>query len=132
MLNPRPQAAPSAVGDVLAADALDRLRELDPQGAGQLLQRVFGAFQASIARLLPQLREASAAGDLASVNLVAHTLKSSSASIGATSLAQICGEIESMIRLHQTGNLAARVDAMCAEVEVVSQALSRFVDANRP
>ena len=130
MLNP---AAPASA-DVLDAGALARLRELDPSGANQLLQRVLSAFETSVARLVPQVREACAAGDLGGVRHVAHTLKSSSASIGATALAQICGEIESLIRLEHEADslllsLAPRVEALCAEVEVVQQALGHLLDA---
>jgi CheY-like chemotaxis protein len=118
--------APSS--DVLDAAALDRLRELDPKGENQLLQRVLTAFQTSIARLVPQVQAASANGDLAGVRHVAHTLKSSSASIGAVKLAQLCGEIESMIRLEKVDSLAPRVAAMCAEIDTVLQALKQLLD----
>jgi HPt (histidine-containing phosphotransfer) domain-containing protein len=124
MLNP---AAP-ARADVLDAGALARLRELDPVGANHLLQRVLTAFQSSVARLVPQAREACAAGDLGGVRHVAHTLKSSSASIGATALAQMCGEIESMIRLDQADTLGPRVEAMCAEIDTVLHALQQLLD----
>jgi HPt (histidine-containing phosphotransfer) domain-containing protein len=122
-------AAPAP--DVLDAAALDRLRELDPKGENQLLQRVLTAFQTSIARLVPQVRDASATGDLAGVRHVAHTLKSSSASIGALKLAQMCGEIESMIRLDKVESLAPRVEAMCAEIDTVLQALKQLLDGKK-
>jgi HPt (histidine-containing phosphotransfer) domain-containing protein len=119
-------AAP--VVEVLDSAALDRLRELDPKGENHLLQRVLTAFQTSIARLVPQVLAASAAGDLGGVRHVAHTLKSSSASIGAMKLAQMCGDIESMIRLDKVDALSPRVDAMCAEIETVLQALKHLLD----
>ncbi len=119
-------AAPAP--EVLDAAALERLRELDPKGENQLLQRVLSAFQTSIARLVPQVREASAADDLTGVRHVAHTLKSSSASIGAMKLAQMCGEIESMIRLDKVESLVPRVDAMCVEIDTVLQALRQLLD----
>ena len=114
--------------DVLDAGALDRLRELDPKGENQLLQRVLTAFQTSTARLVPQVRAACTAGDLNGVRHVAHTLKSSSASIGALRLAQLCSELESMIRLGKPESLPERVEAMCAEVETVLQALRHLLD----
>jgi len=134
-----PPAAEPAAGagsvmpssDVLDTEALDRLRELDPKGENQLLQRVLTAFQTSIARLVPQVRDASVNGDLAGVRHVAHTLKSSSASIGATKLAQMCGEIESMIRLEKVESLEPRVAAMCAEIDTVLQALKQLLDDKR-
>jgi HPt (histidine-containing phosphotransfer) domain-containing protein len=55
---------------------------------------VLRAFQASIGRLGPQLEAARRNTDRAMIRLVAHTLKSSSASIGALTLADLCARIE--------------------------------------
>jgi signal transduction histidine kinase/CheY-like chemotaxis protein/HPt (histidine-containing phosphotransfer) domain-containing protein len=120
---------PSGLEDVLDADALQRLRELDPKGENQLLPRVMKAFESSAGRMLPQLQDASRAGDHAGVRHVAHTLKSSSASIGAIKLSQLCADIETRIRTGQLDNLGERLDAMCAEAEIVLQALKRLPDA---
>ncbi len=121
-------AAPAPVSAVLDEQALARLRELDPRGANHLLERVLKAFETSVARLLPQLQEAHRLGDLAGIRHVAHTLKSSSASIGAIKLSQQCADIETMIRLEKIEDLDARVDAMCAEVGIVLQALRSLMD----
>ncbi|HEX7440556.1 MAG TPA: Hpt domain-containing protein [Caldimonas sp.] len=111
---------------VLDAEALRRLRELDPTGANRLLERVFEAFEASVVRLLPQMHAAHKAGDHAGVRHVVHTLKSSSASIGAIKLSQLCAEIEGMIRLDNFEGLAARIDRMDHETAVVLQALKQL------
>ena len=90
--------AESAVAQqgVLNPEAIRRLRELDPTGESQLLSRVFQAFETSLNRLLPQLEQARTTADAASVRLVAHTLKSSSATIGAAQLSKVCAEVEAM------------------------------------
>jgi len=108
---------------VLDAQALERLRELDPTGQNKLLERVFKAFEASIARLMPQLDAAGAGEDWQTVRQVAHTLKSSSASIGAIKLSGLCADIESMVRQAQVQGLHERLDAMRAEVANVLAAL---------
>ena len=127
---PLPDPAPPAGADaVLDATALDRLRELDPKGENQLLARVSRAFETSAARLVPQMQEARRAGDTAGVRHVAHTLKSSSASIGALKLSQQCAELEAAIRGERLDDLDARVDAVSAEIEIVLQALKRLLGA---
>jgi signal transduction histidine kinase/DNA-binding response OmpR family regulator len=126
---PSAAAAPVAsAAPVLDEVALARLRELDPKGENKLIERVMRAFETSVARLLPQLEESRRAGDRAGIRHVAHTLKSSSASIGAIKLSQLCADIEAMIRLDKADGLDARVDAMCAEVEIVLQALRDLLD----
>jgi PAS domain S-box-containing protein len=121
----------AAADSVLDASALERLRELDPKGENQLLSRVIKAFESSAARLMPQLHDAERAGDHAGVRHVAHTLKSSSASIGAIKLSQLCAEIETMVRTERVENLDVRLGAMRAEVEIVLQALKRLLDATK-
>ena len=108
----------------LDAQALARLQELDPNGANKLLERVIAAYVKSLERLLPEL--ANARGDRLDLNLVrhvTHTLKSSSASLGALALAECCAEIETMARIGQTDGLEPLLDGMLAQVIQVRQAL---------
>jgi len=109
---------------VLDSAALARLIELDPKGENQLLERVLKAFQASVARLRPQAEAARLVGDQATLRLFAHTLKSSSASIGALQLSQLCAQVEATIRTEsgeglesQLGRLGAELDGVLAAVE---------------
>jgi HPt (histidine-containing phosphotransfer) domain-containing protein len=117
-------SAASAHAAVLDADALERLRELDPLGKSRLLERVLRAFEASATRLARQFGEARAAGDMQSIRHVVHTLKSSSASIGAVSLARLCAEIEAAIRVEAFATLPERLDAMDRELAAVLQAVT--------
>ena len=114
----------SARTAVLDADALERLRELDPQGKSRLLERVLRAFESSASRLARQFREARAADDMQGIRHVVHTLKSSSASIGALVLARLCAEIETSIRAEAFAALPERLDAMDRELAAVLQAVS--------
>ena len=114
---------PTRPPTLLDAAALQRLRELDPKGQNQLLERVLNAFEASVSRLVPQLLQARAAADSAAVRHVAHTLKSSSASIGALTLSQMCADIEAMIRNDKVLGLDERVALMHGEIASVRLAL---------
>lgn len=108
---------------VLDAAALARLTELDPTGASRLLERVLQAFQTSAARLRPQFDAARRADDRAAIRLVAHTLKSSSASIGALDLSQLCAQVETAIRLDADADLAAPLEALGAALDSALQAI---------
>ena len=114
-----------AGGEVLDPVALARLRELDPKGENQLVERVLKAFQTSAARLLPQLQAARQTNDRTTVRLVAHTLKSSSASIGAMALSQLCGELETMIRNETGDDIEPSVVAMTAALDGALRAIER-------
>ena len=109
---------------VLDADALARLRDLDPTGKTHLVERVLKAFETSSTRLGLQFKEARESGDMQGIRHVVHTLKSSSASIGALALARICAEIETSIRTGAFDDLPPRLDAMDRELADVLQAVT--------
>ncbi len=114
---------------VLDPEALARLRELDPDGQSKLLSRVAGAFGTSVARLLPQMKTAADARDMAAIRHVAHTLKSSSASIGAVKLSRLCADIESMSREGRVEGLPDAIAAFNSEVTAVLDALKPMLES---
>ena len=103
---------------VLDAQALARLAALDPGGAAGLVVRVLGTYRQSLGRLLEQLQVARSEFDLQGQRHVAHTLKSSSASVGALALSALCAEAEGRLRDGATAGsegLDALLDALAAE-----------------
>ena len=79
-------AVPPATLDAGGAGPPARARPRRPHG---VVQRVLETFEASLARLLGQLRAERERGDPAVVAGIAHTLKSSSASVGALALSRL-------------------------------------------
>jgi len=120
-------SAPGVPPVTLDATALARLRELDPDGRHCVVVRVLEAFEASLGRLLGQLREEPDAGDAAVVAGIAHTLKSSSASVGALALSARCAEIERRLREGADGDLQADVQRLLAEGEAALRAVGSML-----
>lgn len=114
---------------LLDPEAIRRLRELDPSGGNKLLERVVAAFSASLDRLLPDLARARAGSelDLTAIRHVSHTLKSSSASLGAMSLSQRCADIEALARDGRTEGLSEQLDAMLQDIQQVRAALAALL-----
>ena len=100
-------------------EALRRLKELDPKGDNRLFERVASAFETSVGRLMPQFEDAIRQQDMQGILHVAHTLKSSSASIGALKLSQMCAEIETMIRRQTGEDLSTHLSDIPQEVDRV-------------
>ena len=123
-----PATAQPPGAELFDADALRRLRDLDPRGENRLFERVSKAFEASASRLLPQLEEAIRVNDRAAIVHVAHTLKSSSASIGALKLSHLCAEIETMIRRQSEEDMSERLRAVPVEVEHVLVGLRALLE----
>ena len=115
----------TATGPVLDAACMAELRALDPDGKAQLVKRVLATYQASLAKLVDQLRAAQAEQGWDQVSRVAHTLKSSSASIGALALSALCADIERLLRAGDNQSAAALLDRFHAEVARVDAAVGQ-------
>lgn len=108
---------------VLDAQALAGLSMLDPTGANRLVHRVLSTYQASLGRLMQQMAEARERADHAAVRLAAHTLKSSSASIGALELSRLCASAEQAVREGQLDAVPSLVQDLQTEARRVEQAV---------
>lgn len=131
-LTARPSASTSASTSaatpvVLDAQALARLNKLDPSGSGQLFVRVMSTYRKSLARLSGELAAARQPFDPDSMRMAAHTLKSSSASVGALGLAQLCGSAETALREGRFESLPAILDALLAQARQVELAVHQLL-----
>ncbi len=118
----------TAGGPVLDAAAMAELRALDPDGKAQLVKRVLATYQASLARLVDQLAQARTDGAWDQVSRVAHTLKSSSASIGALGLSAVCADIERLLRAGDDAGALPLLDRFKVEVGRVEVAVRQALE----
>ncbi len=110
--------------DVLDTASLNRLRELDPGERNGLLQRVLRTYTQSLERMLVQWREARAAADANAMRVIAHTLKSSSASVGALELSALCTDVEARLRDQRLQGVEAQFDAVAVEAQRILAGLT--------
>jgi len=115
----------NAARPVLDAACMAELRALDPDGKAQLVKRVLIAYQSSLVKLVEQLRTARGSDEWAQVSRVAHTLKSSSASVGALALSALCADIERLLRADDRAGAQRLLERFHAEVERVDQAVGQ-------
>lgn len=94
-MNPPAQPLPDSRLDPVA---IGRLQALDPDGRNGVVRRVLATFEGSLARQLGDLRAELGRCDAAIVSGIAHTLKSSSASVGALRMAAACEDVERRTR----------------------------------
>lgn len=114
---------------MLDGAALARLAELDPKGQAGLVTRVISTYTQSLARLLAELARARGVNDVEVLRHVAHTLKSSSASVGALQLSRLCADVERRVADRRTEELDAQLEAMAREGDRVLAALTRHAAA---
>jgi PAS domain S-box-containing protein len=94
-------------------NALQTLRSLQHLGKPDLLERVIRIYLEDSLRLLEELRDARNKGDAALMKRQAHSLKSSSANVGAMRLSQLCRELERL----EPDQAAGRTQGILSQIE---------------
>jgi CheY-like chemotaxis protein len=100
--NDRPPAAseiPAAVpAVVLDAETIAGIRALGRSASNDFLARVVARYVQDTPQLMERMRAAMQSTDAGALRLAAHTLKSSSATVGAKAAAAFCKELETLGR----------------------------------
>jgi CheY-like chemotaxis protein/HPt (histidine-containing phosphotransfer) domain-containing protein len=113
-------AAPSR----LDPQALSGLRALEEQGSPGLVSKVVASYVESSGKLLRAIEEAVSAGDAAGMTSAAHTLKSSSAQVGASRLSSLCRELEAQGRAGAMDLAGPMLDEISIELAAVHNDLA--------
>jgi CheY-like chemotaxis protein/HPt (histidine-containing phosphotransfer) domain-containing protein len=79
---------------ILDVAVLDEIRALQSPGRPNILHKVINHYIEDTPKLLASLHEALAKGDAQALQLTAHSLKSSSANVGAVQLSSLSNELE--------------------------------------
>jgi signal transduction histidine kinase/CheY-like chemotaxis protein/HPt (histidine-containing phosphotransfer) domain-containing protein len=111
----------------LDESALANIRALQRPGAPDLLLRVVDLYLASAPKLIKQMHAALVQSDAPAIMRAAHTLKSSSANLGARHLADLCKTLEACSRKGNIDPAAAMLAQLQAEYVRTADALTAEV-----
>jgi HPt (histidine-containing phosphotransfer) domain-containing protein len=115
---------PDAADSVLDQPTLEALFE-SVGGDAEFFAELIDTYVADAPVQVDSLRAALEAGDVEALVRPAHTLKSSSASLGAMGLAEQCRQLEHAARGGSLDGAAGAVEAVAAEVDRVAAALEQ-------
>ncbi|MGZ8315121.1 MAG: response regulator [Telluria sp.] len=126
---PAPVPAPMPVErDVINRHALENIRALSKDRGDALVHKVVAAYVGDTPQHLQALRRAIAAFDANNLRKTAHSLKSSSANVGAETLAQMCKEMETLGRTETTEGASGILTDMELEFQAVRHSLSAILE----
>ena len=108
--------------------ALENIRALSASNGDALLERVLQAYLEDTPGHLRTIKAAIDSGSTVQIRKAAHSLKSSSANVGADALAQRCREMEQLGRNDTTAGAAALLDEMERSFQAVRQALGAILE----
>ncbi len=109
--------------------ALDRLRRF---GGGKLLRDMIALFLVAAPERLAAARSATAAANVSGAELALHSLKSSSAQLGAMRMHHLCDEGERRTRDGSLVGVPALIDEMEQEFARVREWLTNARDEGTP
>lgn len=120
---PPPRPAAPSIFPVLDHSMLDELQEI----AGDETARIVGLFLEDAPRLIARLESASTIPDLDAMRDAAHTLKSSSANVGAMALSTAAKRVELGARAQKLDRPAVAVALVIAEYARARMALQGYI-----
>jgi HPt (histidine-containing phosphotransfer) domain-containing protein len=109
---------------------LDSIRTLDPDGKIGLLKRVVDLYIEKSPPLIQQMLLGLDRGNSEEVYRAAHSLKSSSATVGATGLAEMCRRLEMAGREGSLEGAPEMIREIDAEFSRVCAALTRQIEGH--
>jgi len=93
---------------------IEGIRMLEGPGREGLVEKVVSLYLSDSLAHMERVRASAEAGDMESLRRAAHTLKSSSANVGATGVSEICRKIEADVA---GGNPPASVGSLIERLE---------------
>ena len=108
-------------------EAISNLRDLNPGDGGEFLREIVSIYIEDTPKRIADLKSCLAAGDAVSFTRAAHTIKGSSANVGAQLLKGIAERLEAVSRREGLGGVSGLLAECEAEFERVKAALTRIV-----
>jgi two-component system, sensor histidine kinase and response regulator len=118
---PRPQAKNPGVLD---RQVLEQLGKVLTNGKPELLTRVINLYRTEAPKLMQKLKQAALASDAPEMASCAHSLKSSSANVGAKLMSRYCEDLEASARRNEVDHARKMLAKIETELVRVQSALA--------
>jgi signal transduction histidine kinase/DNA-binding NarL/FixJ family response regulator len=124
-----PPAPPVAT---LSIETLSKLRHIESLGEPELVATLARRFVADTHERLPRMADALGRGDAEAIAREAHIVTSSSATLGATEMSELCARIERSARRGRVDEIGAGIDTLTLKFGEVERALAREIQGGTP
>jgi len=112
---------------VIDPQAIENLRSLNPGDNDEFLREIVGIFLEDTPQRITELEQSLKAGDLPKFTRAAHSIKGSSANLGAMALRFVAEKLEHESRQTGVAGAAALVDSIKAEFARARAELDKLV-----
>lgn len=112
---------------VIDPQAIENLRALNPGDHDEFLREITGIFLEDTPQRIAELDQSLKAGDVAKFTRAAHSIKGSSANLGALGLRSVAEKLEHQSRTNGLAAVAALVDAVKTEFARAQAELNKLI-----
>ncbi len=113
---------------VLAPEPIERLKEMGQALGFEVPRRILELFLGDAGTRLSDLRRALVRGDVSAFEQTAHSLKGSSANLGALAFAELCDDLEERGARRELAGAEERLANLEAEYREVEAAMRRLLE----
>jgi HPt (histidine-containing phosphotransfer) domain-containing protein len=107
-------------------EAIANLRDLNPGDGGEFLREIVGIYVEDTPKRIAEMRASIASANTPALTRAAHTIKGSSANVGAQLVKAVAERIEALSRKEGVGGAAPMVDDCEREFERARVELQRL------
>jgi HPt (histidine-containing phosphotransfer) domain-containing protein len=111
----------------LNLEVINALRELQTDEDDDVVAEIAQTFVKTTTETFKNFDEAQKAGQIDEIRIMAHTLKSATASVGAMKLCELITELEKMAKTGQKENIPKQILSAHQEFQLVLQELDKFM-----
>ena len=112
---------------IIDPQSIENLRDLNPDDGDEFLREITGIFLDDTPQRIAELEQSLAAGDTATFIRAAHSIKGSSANLGALVLRAAAEKLEHESKVNGLGSVAPLLETVKAEFKRAQTALSALL-----
>jgi two-component system, sensor histidine kinase and response regulator len=112
--------------DCLDLKALENISKIE-KGSNELLKKIVAIFIKNTPGLIAEIQKGIQEKNSEKIFQAAHSLKSTSANVGAMTISNICGQLESNSRMNMIDDAASQIALIESEYVMVLNALNGFI-----
>ncbi len=107
----------------LNSNTINNIRALQREGAPDILEKIVGLYLDNSSNIIVEIQQSVEQRDAKRIRSATHSLKSSSANLGADGLAELCKEMELLGKNNQLEGIDQKLDELKQKYEVSCKAL---------
>lgn len=114
---------------IIDQEAISNLKELNPGDGGEFLKEIISIYIEDTPKRIAELKASLASADVPGFTRAAHTIKGSSANVGASAMRALCERLEFTSKREGLGSVGAQVANVEAEFAKAAAELKRISGA---